>query len=62
MPRNNSTKRKAERKITALARQHAASLRSKDEQLVLLGARLGEGVGALKERWRLGGLVVVGNH
>lgn len=53
MPRNNSTQRRNERKDAA--RERDARKMWGNEQIDRLDARLGKGVGAVKERARING-------
>lgn len=58
--RNKVLRAKQEqRRLEAEARAAARAKRSPAQQLVLLDERLGQGVGAARERTRLGGLVAL---
>lgn len=53
MGRNNSKLRRQYRKEEATGRQSLSSERSPEEQALILDRRLGDGIGAAKERKRL---------
>ena len=50
---NRSTKRKGTKREEALKRQELRDKRTPQEQLEVLDNKLGVGVGAIKERYRL---------